>query len=141
MQLWWSLRFIVTCSRAHSISRKINIYDEPSIGSQSTVWKSRSVSRKATSIGKRGCILFRGLKRVFESSAYHEDYIENADETHFVFNIDNGRTSGFRAQDEVRYSDALSGNEGISMTVRSLGGEMLMLFYQRKILLPNRWYS
>lgn len=34
------------------------------------------------------------LKRGFESGLLNEDRIENADETHFVFKMDNGKTSG-----------------------------------------------
>ncbi len=36
--------------------------------------------------------------------------------------MDNGRTAGCRGQEEVRYADGLSGNEGITMTVRITGG-------------------
>ncbi len=34
------------------------------------------------------------LKRGFESGQLNENQIENAGETHFVFNMDNGRTVG-----------------------------------------------
>ena len=36
------------------------------------------------------------LKKGFESGELDEDLVENADETHFLFNIDNGRTVGMR---------------------------------------------
>ncbi len=34
------------------------------------------------------------LKKGIESGQLNENHIENADETHFVFNMDNGRTVG-----------------------------------------------
>ena len=42
------------------------------------------------------------LKRGFDSGSLNEDMIENADETHFIFNIDNGRTIGFRGDEEIK---------------------------------------
>ena len=35
------------------------------------------------------------LYRRFVLEEYNENYIENLDETHFVINIDNGKTLGF----------------------------------------------
>ncbi len=63
------------------------------------------------------------LKRGFESGQLNENQIENADETHFVFNMDNVRTVGFRSQEHVRYADVESGNKGITMMVRITGGK------------------
>lgn len=62
------------------------------------------------------------LKRGFESGALKEEMIENADETHFIFNMDNGRTIGFRGDEEIKYADLVSGDEGITMMVRLTGG-------------------
>ena len=62
------------------------------------------------------------LKRGFESSDLNEGLVENADETYFIFNMDNGRTVGFRVHEKVKYSDVLSGDEGITMMVRISGG-------------------
>ena len=52
-----------------------------------------------------------------------EEDIENADETQFVVNMDNGRTLGFRGDVEVRYADVTSGGEGMTMMVRISGGK------------------
>ncbi len=48
---------------------------------------------------------------------------KNADETHFVINMDNDRTVIFRSQEHVRYADVASGNEGITMMVWITGGK------------------
>lgn len=53
---------------------------------------------------------------------FEEDAMENADETHFVFNMDNGRTLGFRGTSTVKYADVVSGGENITMMVRITGG-------------------
>jgi hypothetical protein len=34
---------------------------------------------------------------------------ENADETHFVVNMDNGRTQGMIGDGDVKYADVVSG--------------------------------
>jgi len=62
------------------------------------------------------------LKRGFESGILIEDKIENADETHFVFNMDNGKTLGLRGDTSVKYADVTSGGESITMMVRISGG-------------------
>lgn len=51
-----------------------------------------------------------------------ENDVENADETHFIINVDNGRTPGFSGDKEVKYADVVSGGEGFTMVVRLTGG-------------------
>lgn len=63
------------------------------------------------------------LKRAFESGELNEDTVENADETHFVFNLDNGKTLAFIGDREVRYADVVSGGQPITMMVRITGGK------------------
>lgn len=58
------------------------------------------------------------LKRGFESGELDQECIKNADETHFVFNMDDGRTLGFTKDQEVRYTDITSGTEVMTMRVR-----------------------
>eukprot|EP00171_Calliarthron_tuberculosum_P003520 IDg3520t1 len=58
------------------------------------------------------------------SGQIDENDLGNADETHFLFNVDNGRTLGFAGQSEVKYADVVSGGEGMTMLVRLSGEEM-----------------
>ena len=51
-----------------------------------------------------------------------ENTIENMDETHFVINVDDGSTLGFKGDTEVKYADVSSGGEGMTMCVRISGG-------------------
>ena len=44
----------------------------------------------------------------FENGILDENYIGNMDETHFVFNMDNGTTLGFTG-DKIKYADVSSG--------------------------------
>lgn len=62
------------------------------------------------------------LKRGFASGELQEDNMENADETHFVFNMDNGKTLGMIGDNDVKYADVVSGGEPITMMVRLSGG-------------------
>lgn len=49
------------------------------------------------------------LSRLFTSGELSEDDVENADETHFVINMDNGCTLGFKGDECVKYADIVSG--------------------------------
>ena len=49
------------------------------------------------------------LKRGFESGNLDQDALENAEETHFIFNMDNGRTIGLRETEHVKYADVFFG--------------------------------
>jgi len=62
------------------------------------------------------------LKRGFESGDLNEDTVENIDETHFVFDFDNGKTLGFSGEKQIKYADVVSGGEGMTMVVRISGG-------------------
>jgi len=39
------------------------------------------------------------LQQDFSQGKLNEDLVENIDETHFIMNMDNGRTLGFRGDD------------------------------------------
>jgi len=62
------------------------------------------------------------LSREITSGALDEDLLENVDETHFVINMDDGRTLSFIGANDVRYADVSSGNDAITMVVRLTGG-------------------
>ena len=51
-----------------------------------------------------------------------EDDSGNADETHFIINVDNGKTLGFVGSGEVKYANVVSGGESFTMMVRLSGG-------------------
>lgn len=62
------------------------------------------------------------LARGFQSGALDENLMENIDETHFVINMDNGRTLGFRGDIEVKYADMVARGMGMTMVVKVIGG-------------------
>lgn len=71
------------------------------------------------------------LARQFHSRELHEDLCKNMDETHFIVNMDNGRTLGFRGDTEVKYTDMVSGGMGMTMVVkvtRGVHGRIAMPF-------------
>lgn len=84
------------------------------------------------------------MKQGFENGDVDENNISNADETHFIFNMDNGKTLGFCGDEEVRYADVTSGGEGMTMLVRLSGGPCakieppLMIFKNRDRNYPIR---
>nr|PNR52749.1 hypothetical protein PHYPA_009124 [Physcomitrium patens] len=57
------------------------------------------------------------VKRDFENGPVSEDFGENVDETHFVVNMDNGKTLGFRGDDSVKNTNVVSGGQGMTMIV------------------------
>lgn len=73
-------------------------------------------------IEKRVAYFLGTIARDIQSGALAEENIENADETHFMINMDDGKTLGFRGDQQVKYADVTSGGEGITMMVRISGG-------------------
>lgn len=59
---------------------------------------------------------------LLESGKVDENDLGNADETHFIFDVDNGKTLGFSGCNDVKYADVVSGGEGFTMMVRISGG-------------------
>lgn len=75
------------------------------------------------------------LKRGFESGELDENLIENADETHFVINMDNGKALGFIGDESISYADVLSGGDPMTMMVTLTGGPRAAiqpLFFKKK---------
>ncbi|KAL3693634.1 hypothetical protein R1sor_007285 [Riccia sorocarpa] len=62
------------------------------------------------------------LCRGFQSGELDENLQENADETHFVINMDNGHTLGFRGDENVKYADVVSGGVSVTTVVKVTGG-------------------
>lgn len=84
------------------------------------------------------------MKKGFESGEYDENHMSNADETHFIINMDNGKTMGFCGDKEVKYADVTSGGEGMTMLIRLSGGRKarieppLMIFKNKTRSYPIR---
>ncbi|KAL3695584.1 hypothetical protein R1sor_009660 [Riccia sorocarpa] len=57
----------------------------------------------------------------FQSGRLDENLVENIDETHFLINMDNDRTLGFRGDTQVKYADVVSGSQGMTMVVKVTG--------------------
>jgi hypothetical protein len=58
----------------------------------------------------------------FHSGEYNENYMENVDETHFVINMENGKTLGLCGDQTVKYADVVFGGEAMTTVVRVTGG-------------------
>lgn len=51
------------------------------------------------------------------SGRLNENIMENADETHLIFNMDNGKRLGHRRETTVQYADFVSGGDEIKMMI------------------------
>lgn len=58
------------------------------------------------------------MKLLFDSKELDRDLFENADKTHFILNMDFGRTLGLVGSGEVKYAELVSFGEPISIIVR-----------------------
>ena len=67
------------------------------------------------------------LKRDFGSGIFDENLMENVNEIHFVVNLDNGCTLGFRGDTTVKYAEVVSGGESMTMVIRISGGHRSMI--------------
>ena len=48
--------------------------------------------------------------------------VENMDEAHFIFNMNNHKTLGFRRSKKVNYADVVGGCDWFTMVLRLKGG-------------------
>ena len=62
------------------------------------------------------------LMRGFSEKTLDEDCVFNADETHFSVNLDDGHTLAMKGDTEVKYSDVVNGDMGMTMMVMLGGG-------------------
>jgi len=62
------------------------------------------------------------LQRGFSSREFDENLMENLHEMHFVVNLDNSQTLGFRGDKIVKYAEVVSGGESMTMVVRISSG-------------------
>lgn len=75
------------------------------------------------------------LYRGFSQKVLDEDCLFNADETHFSVNLDDGHTLAMKGDKNVKYSDVVSGDMGMTMMVMLGGGskprfEIPMIIFQ-----------
>ena len=105
-----TLRWIQRCMEANNI-----------VGRAQTGKLMVSPARQAH-INKSVAFHLGVVGREFQSGLVDENLVENCDETHFVVNMDNGKTLGFRGDNDVKYADVVSGGIGMTMMVRLTGG-------------------
>ena len=106
----------ITMKRVDSFLSSFNIVVRRQSGSL-----SRSPSQAAF-IERKVSYHLGYLQRLFESGLLDENMVENMDETHFVFNMYNHKTLGFRGSNKVNYADVVGGCDGFSMVLRLKDG-------------------
>ncbi|KAL3685112.1 hypothetical protein R1sor_003134 [Riccia sorocarpa] len=77
---------------------------------------------KQERIERSVAVHLRMLAGQFQSGQLDENLLENTDETHFMINMDNGKTLGSRGDNDVKYDDVVSGGQGMTMVVKVTGG-------------------
>ena len=53
--------------------------------------------------------------------------MENVDETHFVVNLDNGHTLGFKGDTTMKYAKVVFGRNLMTIVIRIFGGRQSMI--------------
>ena len=82
-----------------------------------------SLSASQTAFIERNVLYHLGcLQRLFESKLLNENSVENMDETHFIFNMNNGKTFGFCGSTKVNYANTTSECDGFTTVLRLRGG-------------------
>lgn len=122
---WWIQRF---CEAFDIVYRKKN-------------GKLRVSDEKQASIEKGVAAHLENLKREFEAGNLDENSVYNMDETHLVFDMDNGYCLGTIGTTAVTYQDVVGGGEGMTLVIKIRGGvnaclEPLMVVFQN----PNSSY-
>jgi hypothetical protein len=109
-------------TRASRISTSwvLRFQDNHGLHSRSQTGKVQ-LSPEKTDEMKRALSTHMG-QREFESGELDENFVENGDETHFVMNMDNGKTLAAINEMSIKYADVVSGGVGMTMYVRLSGG-------------------
>ena len=87
--------------------------------------RSGSLSRSPAQIRfieKTVAYLLRQLQRLFDIGDLNESMVENMDETHFIFNMDNQKALEIQGVQKVNYADVVSGGDDFTMVLRLCGG-------------------
>lgn len=58
------------------------------------------------------------LNHTFQYGEINGDEFENADETQFVFSIDNNKNLGYINKNDVKYADIVSSDDPITVVMR-----------------------
>jgi DDE superfamily endonuclease len=99
---------------------------------------------KQASIERAVAYHLGNLKRRFDDGSLHDDMVFNMDETHFVINMDDGKTLDFKGAETVKYNDVVSGGEGMTLVVKLRGGfgacieTPMIVFQNQKCSYPIR---
>ena len=67
------------------------------------------------------------LHRGFSNGTFNGNLMENIDRTHFVVNMNDGRTLGFRGDITVSYAEVVSGRYSMTMVIRISGRQRSMI--------------
>ena len=67
------------------------------------------------------------LQRGFGSGLFDKNLIENVEKTHFVVNLDNSYTLGFRKDTTVKYAQVVLGGNSMTMVITISGGRQSII--------------
>ena len=105
-----------------------------------TDWKLLLSSEREILLEKTVAYDMEVLQRRLESGLLIEDKIENADETHIIFNIGIGKTQGFVGHKHVEYADVVSAGDPLTMMV-CLPGERHSQMFPPMIVFESQKHS
>ena len=86
------------------------------------------------------------LHRRFLSGAFDENLMEYIDKTHYVVNMNNGRTLGFGGDTSVSYAKVVSGGDSMTMVIKIFWRATIndripnVNFYKSKHELSYSWF-
>lgn len=94
-------------------------------------------AKKQEEIERAVAVHLGQVKRDFDSGILDDDFVFNMDETHFLINMDDGKTLEYKGAGKVKYDDVVSGSEGMTLVVKLRGGihagiETPMMIFQNK---------
>lgn len=92
------------------------------IVSRITTGKLSPSEKKIEMVHREVAFHLGGLKRDFDSGTIVEGVVYNADETHFVVDLNDGRTLAMKGDKDVKFADVVSGDVGMTMMVLLGGG-------------------
>lgn len=95
--------------------------DRNGVLSRDHIRKLQVSSKKEDFTSQKSAIFLEKVTREIRSDSLREGKIQNVGETHFVINVDNGRTIDFCGIENVNYLDVAFSEKRVAMLVYLLG--------------------
>ncbi|OWZ03895.1 hypothetical protein PHMEG_00024295 [Phytophthora megakarya] len=126
--------------RQHSFQRIQDFTERHNIVYRKIKGKKQVSDAKTAQIEQSAAYHLDRVKHLFDDGVLDPDQQYTMDESHFIIDLDDGKTLDFRDADKVKYRSIFSGREGITMCVLLRGGSDVKRLYSM-LIFKNKGFN